>query len=719
VLHLGQMIKWCCFLLILPGFLLIPCMSEGRQTSASSQVEVIAHTKERSGNRITASGDVEIRYGEIKLFADWIELNTETKDVFARGSVHIHLTNEVISMEEVRINLDSSQGELKKVHGLVQPSITYEAESVERENEALYHLKDAWITSCTQTVPRWRFKFDRADFKKEDYVAMWDSVFYIKKIPVFYLPYMRYPLDTQRSTGFLIPKMGYNGRKGLQLSESFYWDIQPNMDATFNVDYYSYKGVGGGLQYRYILPENIAGEMNLFYFRFKEEEAQFYDSSDAYIFRFQHQQPLPQEFRLVADVDYQSSFDFLREFDNNFYRAVMANRRSQVYLARSWSYFNFDMRFSRFETYFTSLNRSVIRKSIPEISLTSSKIKLFSPLYFSFSSNFQQWEYGWDKSYQDGTQTRAQSISLSPRLNFPFNALPWLTINSNLSSNFTFYFQSYALDKKETVPEPLLARNVIYETELIGPVFYKVFYDKDNAPRWKHMIEPVLTYRYESPVTAASRIITTRFFYINHYLSYGLTNRILVKGDNAVREIFTLGVNQNYYFAPEEGPLQVYRVNGEIPQFSDISGYLRFYPSRHYSVDVSTSFNPYFETFSRMRLGASLGNPQDNWFLRINWYKSVNPYGAGSLFSRHQIGFSGGIKIPEVSLEARGDIDLNIQTRELLYSAVSFIYHYQCLDFVTDFRIFYFRDKPEIQFGFTLALGNIGKTTDFLGGAEF
>ena len=53
----------------------------------------------------------------------------------------------------------------------------------------------------------------------------------------------------------------------------------------------------------------------------------------------------------------------------------------------------------------------------------------------------------------------------------------------------------------------------------------------------------------------------------------------------------------------------------------------------------------------------------------------------------------------------------------MMYSAASLVYHYQCLDFKADVRIFFFRDKPEFQFKFSLGLGNIGKTTDFLGGA--
>ena len=106
-------------------------------------------------------------------------------------------------------------------------------------------------------------------------------------------------------------------------------------------------------------------------------------------------------------------------------------------------------------------------------------------------------------------------------------------------------------------------------------------------------------------------------------------------------------------------------------------------------------------------------------FLRVNWYKSLNPYRENALLSRHQINFYWGFKIPAISLEVLAEIDFNIVEKELLYSALSLVYHYQCLDFKADVRIFYFREQPEFQFRFSFGLGNIGKTTDFLGGLGF
>jgi len=185
------------------------------------------------------------------------------------------------------------------------------------------------------------------------------------------------------------------------------------------------------------------------------------------------------------------------------------------------------------------------------------------------------------------------------------------------------------------------------------------------------------------------------------------------------KEVFTLGLAQSFYFSPEEGPLQGYQVDDKIPEFTDIGGYLRFYPAGKYSFDVSAAFNPYHNTFSSMRLGANLGSPGDSLFLRVNWYKSINPYVESTLGNRHQVSFFGGLKIPDLSLEAQAETDYNIQERKMLYSAFALVYNYQCLEFSLELKVFYFREKPETQFLFSFELGNIGKSTDFLGGMGF
>ena len=185
------------------------------------------------------------------------------------------------------------------------------------------------------------------------------------------------------------------------------------------------------------------------------------------------------------------------------------------------------------------------------------------------------------------------------------------------------------------------------------------------------------------------------------------------------REIFTFGLNQIFYLAPEDSPLSRYPVNGEVHRFNNIEGYIRFYPSRKYTVDLSASFNPYNKNFSSLRVAANMGSLQDPISLRVNWYRSINPYYRSILSDRHQIGFFGQINIPRLALKAQAAFDYNILQKELLYSSFVLVYQYQCLDFKASCRIFYFRETPEVQFRISFGLGNVGKTTDFLGAMEF
>ncbi|MFC2169223.1 LPS-assembly protein LptD [Acidobacteriota bacterium] len=218
-----------------------------QESSSQGELKIIAFYKEKKEELIIATGNVEIHYKNIKLFADRIELNSETKDVYAVGNVAIHFPNEVVSAEATLFNLNSQQGTMEKASGIVHPTVFYEADFVERKGENLYSLKKSRITSCAQPVPRWKFSSSKSIFKKNDYIKMWNTVLTIKKIPVFYLPYMTYPLDKERATGLLMPQAGYSGKKGFFYSQSLYWAIKRNMDATLNFDYFSARGLGGGV----------------------------------------------------------------------------------------------------------------------------------------------------------------------------------------------------------------------------------------------------------------------------------------------------------------------------------------------------------------------------------------------------------------------------------------------------------------------------------------
>ena len=692
--------------------------------SAVSEFRIVARRKDLRDNRIYASGAVEIHYRQVRLFAESVEIDLGSKDVLAEGNVVVQVRDEVTRGDRVYFNLDTGRARIDKASGLIQPSIIFRADSVEKESDVRYSLRKARVTTCTQPVPRWDFSFSRANLLSGDYVEMWNAVLRIKNVPVMYLPYLRYPLEKERATGFLMPKIGLSGPKGMMYSQSFYWAMAPNMDATAGFDYYLSRGLGLGLEYRYLFPKGTGGELNLYTFLFKPSPDGV-RPEPAFSLKLSHNQALPGGFVLAANIDYQSSFDFLREFDNSFRQASVSNRSSQVFLSRSWGRFNLSARASLFETYFSEMGDAVRNLSLPLVNFNMFKMKLAGPLYFSMNASFNHWRYGWRSEYEAGTERRSTALMAQPSLNLPVTTIPWLTLNTTVKGNFAYYGQSYDPEAGQVVDEPLFTRNFGVNIDLTGPVFYRVFYGRDGRPRLKNIIEPYLNYTYESPVSGSDRIVTSYGYFRFHQLSYGLTSRFLFKQGDRPVEVLSLGLGQTFYLSPEDGPLSRYPVDGRPPRFSELTGALRFYPVAKYSLDASVGYNPYYRNFSSLRVTATAGARAENKFLSLSWFKSSNSWVVGvdpslaGLYNRDQVNVFAGWRLPGWSLDVQGEVDYNIKDRKLLYTAAQAIYHYQCLDFLVELRMFYFRQPPDTQVRFSVGLGNIGRTTDFLGGIGF
>ena len=312
-------------------------------------------------------------------------------------------------------NLETGRGTIERASGLVQPSVLFEAETLERKQDDLYSLSKARLTACTQPNPRWSFGLSQADLKKDDYIEMWDAVVRIKSVPVLYLPYLRYPLK-ERATGFLMPRIGFAGEKGFSFSQSFYWAMAPNMDATVGVDFYLARGTGAGLAVPLPLPGRDEGRHQPLLFRLQEGGGRGQPGTSS-IVRLNHTQALPLGFTLVANVDYQTLVQpSSGEFDNNFQRALSYNRTSQVYLSRSWRRFNLSARASRFETYFSQLDDSNVSTSLPQITFNVFKTRLFAPRLSSpWPRPYSRWQYGWKSEYEAGTERRSSRLASARR----------------------------------------------------------------------------------------------------------------------------------------------------------------------------------------------------------------------------------------------------------------------------------------------------------------
>jgi hypothetical protein len=150
-------------------------------------------------------------------------------------------------------------------------------------------------------------------------------------------------------------------------------------------------------------------------------------------------------------------------------------------------------------------------------------------------------------------------VDLAPSIRVPLSRLTYLSVNTSAAHRTTYYSRSYDA-RQVAVPEPLFRDYTQLRTDVVGPVFTKIWDTPDSgyAERMKHVIEPAFTIDYTTPINNYQRTPTltdTSDFVIGgtSRLTYGLTNRLMYRGKSVdgmrgqTREFVTIGVQQTYY----------------------------------------------------------------------------------------------------------------------------------------------------------------------------
>lgn len=150
----------------------------------------------------------------------------------------------------------------------------------------VYHLSQVSYTTCPPINPTWQVKAQQLVLNKNTGRghAIHARVF-IKNIPVFYAPYLNFPIDDRRQSGFLFPTIGGNNQFGPYMLIPFYWNIVPNADMTITPGILTKRGMQITDQFRYLTPYNL-GIINMsilpndrFYDDFKQSQKRKYQSS--------------------------------------------------------------------------------------------------------------------------------------------------------------------------------------------------------------------------------------------------------------------------------------------------------------------------------------------------------------------------------------------------------------------------------------------------------
>lgn len=123
----------------------------------------------------------------------------------------------------------------------------------ENNNNKIIWFDNATYSSCSPLNKTWNIKAKKLKIDKgEGWADAWHNFLYIKKVPVFYWPYINFPVDSRRKTGFLSPSFEKSSYLGKSIGLPLYWNIAPNYDATITPYWTTHSSIRLYNQFRYL-----------------------------------------------------------------------------------------------------------------------------------------------------------------------------------------------------------------------------------------------------------------------------------------------------------------------------------------------------------------------------------------------------------------------------------------------------------------------------------
>jgi len=210
---------------------------------------------------VIATGDVVMRQRGATIRADRVEYSVDDQKAVATGHVRLDREGDIAMGPRLVYHLDTETGEMDS------PTFEFPRKDLRRiatrgsATQALLEagnrsrLLNAMYTSCPVPRDDWYLRVDELDVDSFRNVGnAHNTTLYFLGLPIFYSPYLTFPLDNKRKSGFLASTLGTSGKSGFEISLPYYWNIAENRDATLTPKWFTKRGVQLGAEFRYLEP---------------------------------------------------------------------------------------------------------------------------------------------------------------------------------------------------------------------------------------------------------------------------------------------------------------------------------------------------------------------------------------------------------------------------------------------------------------------------------
>lgn len=465
----------------------------------------------------TLEGDVLLRQGRLQAQANTASFDQTNNLIRLDGDVRLRDQGVLVLGQQAQMQIDSGQTRIDDVRYVMHDANARgTATKLMRREDAVIVMTDGTYTTCAPGQNTW--SLDSKDIELDQEKGWGEAkhvVLRVKDVPVFYTPYIYFPLDDRRQTGLLTPSISHSTDNGTEVVTPFYINIAPNYDATLYPRMMSERGLQMEGDFRYKQNDND-GKLSASFLDDREFE------KNRWLYGWEHQGGLSS--RWTTEVEYFDISDpfFFQDLNSALDARgdTYVNQRGAVtYRGNGWQ---FEAALHAYEL--ATITSITPYERLPQLRLDGGRWLSDTGLKVDYQAEYSYFDRNLDRGYlngKDGLQTdsagnliftpdenliglqraKGHRVSLSPKVSYPWqNNWAFFTPAARLQS--TYYDLDF--DKRQNVDPTLLfdyskANTTPSSTIPVASLDAGLYFDRDTS--WfgnnlRQTLEPRAFYLY-------------------------------------------------------------------------------------------------------------------------------------------------------------------------------------------------------------------------------
>lgn len=312
-------------------------------------------------------GNVVLQQAGMQVESDLVEIDFATNTAHINGNIRFRDDQMLLFGDSAELQLDSGDVHFENVeYTLHSQHIRGIAAALDSHPPDSMTIHEGTYTGCQPGNNDWYFRGEKIELNSQTgWGTAHHMALFIQHVPVFYVPYFRFPIDDKRHTGMLYPT--FNSLAEPDISIPLYFNLAPHYDLTLTPRFIGDRGTLWQSEFRYL--HQTLGEGQLDFAIIPEDKS--FQNEPRKSARWKEKWNGRQYWSAEADINYLSDSDYLNDFGTSLSTISESHLIREVKLGYIKDHWQFSTRLQSWQTIDENVTDTDLPyRRLPEINLT-------------------------------------------------------------------------------------------------------------------------------------------------------------------------------------------------------------------------------------------------------------------------------------------------------------------------------------------------------------